>query len=188
MRRKEKQAQTVALLGPPGRPTHPRQELIAPESLETRLGADHEPRILVGALHPYLEVTAAPKISTQTQTSASSHHECRERVHDTPIGENCPFSGSPGTEFEDNVRDEVELDKEFLASLREHGVIVPIIAVRDAEGRTLVREGQCRTLGAREVGLTSVPVYVIPAEPPTTTPRRSSGSSSRWSPTTGART
>lgn len=67
-------------------------------------------------------------------------------------------------EFEDNVRDEVELDKEFLASLREHGVIIPIIAIRDAEGRTLVREGQCRTLGAREVGLTSVPVYVIPAD------------------------
>ena len=67
-------------------------------------------------------------------------------------------------EFEDNVRDEVQLDKEFLASLREHGVIVPIIAVRDAEGRTLVREGQCRTLGAREVGLTRVPVYVMPAD------------------------
>jgi ParB family chromosome partitioning protein len=66
-------------------------------------------------------------------------------------------------EFEDNVRDHVELDKDFLASLRELGVIVPILAVRDAEGRTYVREGQCRTLGAREVGLTSVPVYVLPA-------------------------
>src|SRR4051812_47687667 len=67
-------------------------------------------------------------------------------------------------EFEDNVRDHVELDKDFLASLRELGVIVPILAVRDAEGRTYVREGQCRTLGAREVGLTSVPVYVLPAD------------------------
>ncbi|SBS78090.1 ParB domain protein nuclease [uncultured Mycobacterium sp.] len=66
-------------------------------------------------------------------------------------------------ELEDNVRDHVELDKDFLASLRELGVIVPILAVRDAEGRTYVREGQCRTLGAREVGLTSVPVYVLPA-------------------------
>lgn len=66
-------------------------------------------------------------------------------------------------EFEDNVRDHVELDKEFLASLRELGVIVPILAIRDAEGRTYVREGQCRTRGAREVGLTSVPVYVLPA-------------------------
>lgn len=67
-------------------------------------------------------------------------------------------------EFEDNVRDYVELDKDFLDSLRELGVIVPILAVRDTEGRTFVREGQCRTLGAREVGLTSVPVYVLPAD------------------------
>ena len=66
-------------------------------------------------------------------------------------------------EFEDNVRDHVELDKDFLDSLRELGVIVPILAVRDADGRTYVREGQCRTLGAREVGLTSVPVYLLPA-------------------------
>ena len=63
--------------------------------------------------------------------------------------------------LEDNVRDNVELSKEFLASLREHGVIVPLTAVRDTDGRTLVREGQCRTLGAREVGLATVPVFVL---------------------------
>lgn len=63
--------------------------------------------------------------------------------------------------LEDNVRDDVQLSKEFLASLREHGVIVPLTAVRDTEGRTVVREGQCRTLGAREVGLAKVPVFVL---------------------------
>ena len=65
-------------------------------------------------------------------------------------------------ELEDNVRDFVHLDKEFIDSLRELGVIVPILAVRDATGRICVREGQCRTLGAREVGLERVPVYVMP--------------------------
>jgi ParB family chromosome partitioning protein len=64
-------------------------------------------------------------------------------------------------ELEANVRDDVQLDEEFLASLREHGVIVPLTAVRDAAGRTLVREGQCRLLGAREVGLAKVPVFVL---------------------------
>ena len=63
--------------------------------------------------------------------------------------------------LEDNVRDAVHLSKEFLASLREHGVIVPLTAVRDTEGRTVVREGQCRALGAREVGLAKVPVFVL---------------------------
>jgi ParB family chromosome partitioning protein len=63
--------------------------------------------------------------------------------------------------LEANVRDDVQLAKEFLASLREHGVIVPLTAVRDTEGRTVVREGQCRTLGARQVGLARVPVFVL---------------------------
>jgi len=64
-------------------------------------------------------------------------------------------------ELEANVRDDVQLAEDFLASLREHGVIVPLTAVRDAEGRTVVREGQCRTIGAREVGLAKVPVFVL---------------------------
>ena len=56
------------------------------------------------------------------------------------------------------------MDKEFLASLRQHGVLVPITAVRsDVDGRILARNGRRRTLGAREVGLSSVPVYVLPA-------------------------
>ena len=65
--------------------------------------------------------------------------------------------------FEANVRDQVDLDKEFLDSLREHGVIVPITAIRTDDGHTVVREGQCRTLGARAVGLASVPVFVLNA-------------------------
>ena len=56
------------------------------------------------------------------------------------------------------------MDKEFLASLRQHGVLVPITAVRsDVDGRILARNGRRRSLGAREVGLSSVPVYVLPA-------------------------
>jgi len=63
--------------------------------------------------------------------------------------------------IEDNVRDEAALDKAFLDSLRQHGVIVPITAVRDDTGTVRVRDGQCRTLGARTVGLTVVPVYIL---------------------------
>ena len=44
----------------------------------------------------------------------------------------------------DNIRDEVKLDKEFLASLCEHGVIVPITAVRGHDGVARVRAGQRR--------------------------------------------
>jgi ParB family transcriptional regulator, chromosome partitioning protein len=64
---------------------------------------------------------------------------------------------------DDNVRDNAQLGKPFLASLTEHGVLVPITAIRRADGVIQVRNGQRRTLGAREVGLASVPVYVLPA-------------------------
>jgi ParB family chromosome partitioning protein len=62
-----------------------------------------------------------------------------------------------------NVRDEPDVDADFLASIKEHGVLIPIAAVRDANGQVRVRSGQRRTLVAREAGLSTVPVYVRPA-------------------------
>lgn len=59
-----------------------------------------------------------------------------------------------------NVRDEAALGAQFVASVKEHGVLTPIAAVRDRDGQLRVRSGQRRTLAAREAGLASVPVYV----------------------------
>lgn len=61
-----------------------------------------------------------------------------------------------------NVREEADIDAEFVASIKEHGVLMPIAAVRAADGQVMVRMGQRRTLAAREAGLSSVPVYVRP--------------------------
>lgn len=64
-------------------------------------------------------------------------------------------------EIEENVRLDPRLDRDFLASIEEHGVMVPVLAVRiDGQDKPLVREGQRRIQAARQVGLTSVPVYV----------------------------
>lgn len=65
----------------------------------------------------------------------------------------------------DNVRDDAALSKAFIASVAENGVLVPITGVRDPERPEVirVRNGQRRTLAAREVGLSSVPVYVLPS-------------------------
>ena len=62
--------------------------------------------------------------------------------------------------LEVNVRDDSALDPDFLASVKEHGVINPIIAVRGDDAVVRVRAGQRRTLAAREAGLPTVPVYV----------------------------
>lgn len=60
----------------------------------------------------------------------------------------------------ENVRDNAALDAQFLASVREHGVLQPITAVRTEDG-VAVRDGQRRTLAARQAGLTAIPVYVL---------------------------
>ena len=61
-----------------------------------------------------------------------------------------------------NIRTEAEatLTPEFLESVRD-GVRQPILAV-EIDGEVRVRDGQRRTLAARQTELSSVPVYVVP--------------------------
>lgn len=65
---------------------------------------------------------------------------------------------------EENIRREVNLPRKFVNSVRLHGVIVPILAHPDSEGNIVVRDGQRRTLAAREAGIASVPAYVVDAD------------------------
>lgn len=60
-----------------------------------------------------------------------------------------------------NVRTDAALDRAFVASIAERGVILPVVATRDEDGTIRVRDGQRRTLAAREAGLATIPVYVI---------------------------
>lgn len=62
-----------------------------------------------------------------------------------------------------NVRDTADLDAQFVASIKEHGVLIPLAAVRGPDGTVWVRAGQRRALAAREANLSTVPVYVRPA-------------------------
>jgi ParB family chromosome partitioning protein len=61
--------------------------------------------------------------------------------------------------LENNVRTVADLDKGFLASVKRHGVLLPVIGYRDETGRIIVRDGQMRVLAALEAGI-SVPVLV----------------------------
>jgi ParB family chromosome partitioning protein len=62
----------------------------------------------------------------------------------------------------DNVRDDAALDAAFVASIREHGVLQPVTAIR-TDDAVQVRDGQRRTLAARQAGIATVPVYVLAA-------------------------
>ena len=61
-----------------------------------------------------------------------------------------------------NIR-EARLDKAFLASVKRHGVLVPIVAVRTPDGLR-VRMGNRRTLAAVQTARPTVPVLVNGAE------------------------
>ena len=63
--------------------------------------------------------------------------------------------------LEANVRDDVQLAKEFLASLREHGVIVPLPACATPRAAPSYARGSAAPVGAREVGLARVPVFIL---------------------------
>ncbi|MFW0797632.1 ParB/RepB/Spo0J family partition protein [Gordonia sp. CPCC 205515] len=63
----------------------------------------------------------------------------------------------------DNIRTDAEakLTADFVASVKD-GLLSPILAT-DTGDAVVVRDGQMRTLAARQAGLTTVPVYVLPA-------------------------
>jgi ParB family chromosome partitioning protein len=58
-----------------------------------------------------------------------------------------------------NVRADTKVDKTFVASIKQHGVIVPIIVEENGD-RLEVLDGQRRTIAAVEAGLAAVPVIV----------------------------
>ena len=61
-----------------------------------------------------------------------------------------------------NVRSDLDMTEGFRASIRDLGVLTPIVAVRTGEGLR-VQKGQRRTVAAVDAGLAGVPVYVVPA-------------------------
>ncbi len=60
-----------------------------------------------------------------------------------------------------NVRRDVALTKEFVASVKQHGVKVPVLVQEGPTGLEVL-DGQRRTLAAVEAGLSVVPVVVQP--------------------------
>lgn len=64
-----------------------------------------------------------------------------------------------------NIRISTQLDKHFIASVRERGVQQAIDAYRAEDGTVTVLAGQRRTLAAREAGAATVPVLVRPTPP-----------------------
>ena len=63
-----------------------------------------------------------------------------------------------------NVRLNARVDADFVASIRDLGVLVPIVAVRTLDGDLRVRFGHRRTIAATHAGRSVVPVVVVADE------------------------
>jgi ParB family transcriptional regulator, chromosome partitioning protein len=60
----------------------------------------------------------------------------------------------------ENVRDRAVVAKEFAASVKEHGVLSPVTAVRLPDGSIRITDGQVRIEAARMAGIAAVPAFV----------------------------
>ena len=60
-----------------------------------------------------------------------------------------------------NIRSDLDLDEAFLTSIREQGVLVPIVAAEAEDGSLMIEQGHRRAEAARRVGLAEVPVVVL---------------------------
>lgn len=65
--------------------------------------------------------------------------------------------------LETNVRSEAALTPEFISSIKQYGILTPILVQRDETGALRVRSGQRRTLGSIEAGQHTIPAYVVEA-------------------------
>lgn len=66
--------------------------------------------------------------------------------------------------LETNVRPSAPITPAFVQSIRENGVLTPVLAHLDDLGTVTVRAGQRRVFAAREAGLATIPVYLLDAD------------------------
>jgi ParB family chromosome partitioning protein len=72
-------------------------------------------------------------------------------------------------QVETNVRTIVKVDPALVASIREFGVLEPVVCRRSEDGTVSVRMGQRRVLAAREAGRATVPAYIVEGDDSTVT-------------------
>ncbi|GAA1448922.1 ParB/RepB/Spo0J family partition protein [Leifsonia poae] len=66
--------------------------------------------------------------------------------------------------IETNVRPSAPITPAFVQSIRENGVLTPVLGHLDDQGIVTVRAGQRRVFAAREAGLATIPVYLVDTE------------------------
>jgi len=100
-------------------------------------------------------------VNDRTPASPTDSSWAAMPVASSTAGRECVDVDPTSLIIGDNVRAGAHLDRQFLASLREFGVMDPIHVTRADDGTLTVKRGQRRTLGAVQAGLPLVPVLVV---------------------------
>ncbi|MFF1571376.1 ParB/RepB/Spo0J family partition protein [Leifsonia sp. NPDC058292] len=66
--------------------------------------------------------------------------------------------------IETNVRPSAPIAPAFVQSIRQNGVLTPVLGHRSDDGSVTVRAGQRRVFASREAGLATIPVYLVEAD------------------------
>jgi hypothetical protein len=93
-----------------------------------------------------------PTVSTSTEPAAGSDTQQARRM--VPVSD---LAAHPG-----NVRTDLNLTPEFLASVASEGVRIPLLITEAPDGRWRVIEGHRRLAAALQAGLAEVPCDVDP--------------------------
>lgn len=91
---------------------------------------------------------------SDTEEAYENAQTGKEMVQQLPLGALYPNPDQPRKVFDEKAL------RDLADSIREHGVIVPILAVDDGEGRYRIVAGERRYRAASLAGLVSVPVLV----------------------------
>lgn len=65
-----------------------------------------------------------------------------------------------------NVRTDLRLDREFVDSVRQHGILQPVVGHRGADGAVTIAYGHRRAAAAVEMGLPTIPTLVHDMDSP----------------------
>ncbi|MFP3466882.1 ParB/RepB/Spo0J family partition protein [Leifsonia sp. SIMBA_070] len=66
--------------------------------------------------------------------------------------------------LETNMRPSAPITPAFVQSIRENGILTPVLGHLNEKGTVTVRAGQRRVFAAREAGLATIPVYLLDAD------------------------
>jgi len=85
-------------------------------------------------------------------------------MNDTPVTGTIQHLDPHTLLLEENVRPTAPITPAFIQSIRENGVLTPVLAHHNPDGSITVRAGQRRVFAAREAQLATIPVYLVDAD------------------------